>query len=160
MQPFVAGKGMVIKMKKTFTTLLLLSIVGSLLTGCTFFNRIFYKETSIERVERLTGYDLPNDMEELYYFQQTTFGGCAGQYSVYTLNKEPLCISNNKTNGADKKLSSAEITRITDYLDDNNIPREYYPDFEQAYSYITGAENTYIIYFPEEQLLKIWMWGH
>ncbi len=142
-------------MKKAITLLLSAVCICLIFTGC-----VFNKETSIERVERLTGYDLPNEMEELYYFQDATFGGCAGQYSVYTLAEEPLCISENRKEDSIKTLSADEITRIINDLDSNNIPSEYYPNFERSYSYITGAEDTYIIYFPEEQQLKIWMWGH
>ncbi len=113
--------------------------------------------TSIERVENITGYDLPNDMEELYHFQDDVFVGCAGQYSVYSLDKEPSCFT-------DKEISSpiadADIEGMMYYFETYDIPEEHYPDFEQEYTYITGKENTFIMYFPNEKKLKIWMWGH
>ncbi len=141
-------------MKKLISLLLLLVSISLIFTGC-----FLDKETSIERVERLTGYNLP-DAEELYYFQDETFTGVAGQYSVYNLSKEPECITENKKEDAEKSISSEEITRITETLESWSVPAEYYPDFEKEYSFIIGAEDTYIIYFPEEGQLKIWMWGH
>ena len=113
--------------------------------------------TSIERVERITGYDLPNDMEELYHFQDDTFVGCAGQYSVYSLDAEPPCFADIKISSL---IEDVHVEGMLDYFETYNIPEEYYPNFEQEYTYITGKENTFIMYFPKEKQLKIWMWGH
>ncbi len=113
--------------------------------------------TSIERVENITGYDLPNDMEELYHFQDDTFVGCAGQYSVYSLDIEPSCFADNKTSSI---IADVDIEGMLDYFETYDIPKEHYPDFEQEYTYITGKENTFIMYFPKDKQLKIWMWGH
>lgn len=144
-------------MKKRFALLLLISFSCLLLAGCP--GKLYYGENSIQRVERLTGYDLPDDMEELYDFRDETFTGCAGQYSVYALAEAPSCIRDKKED-RDEKLSADEVARITDYLDENGIPTEYYPDFTRTYTYITGAEDTYLLYFPEDGQLIIWMHGH
>jgi len=130
-------------------TMIILAILS--LLGC---NKTI---TSIERVERITGYDLPNDMKELYHFQDDTFVGCAGQYSVYSLDAEPPCFSDVK---ASSPITEADIEGMLDYFETYNIPEEYHPDFEQEYTYITGKENTFIMYFPVEKQLKIWMFGH
>ncbi len=143
-------------MRKLFALLLLLSL-SCLLAGCP--GKLYFGENSIQRVERLTGCDLPEDMEELYDFRDETFTGCAGQYSVYALSEEPACIRDKKEDSK-TQLSADELARITDYLDENTIPKEYYPDFTRQYTYITGAEDTYLLYFPEDRLLIIWMHGH
>ena len=112
---------------------------------------------SIKRVEKITGYDLPNDMKELYHFKDDTFVGCDGQYSVYSLDTEPMCFSDIKISSP---IKDVDIENMLYYFATYNIPEEYHPDFEQEYTYITGSENTITMYFPSEKQLKIWMLGH
>ena len=114
--------------------------------------------SGIERIERITGYEFSDDIEEVYSFQDDIWVGCAGQYSVFRADEQPDCILND----SDKpdSISAAMIDNIMRYLERYNIPEEYYPDFEQKYTYTTGKELTFIIYFPESHMLKIWMGGH
>ena len=114
--------------------------------------------SGIERIESITGYVFSEDIEEIYNFQDGTWVGCAGQYSVFRTDKVPDCILNDS--GIPAPISEGMIYNIMRYLERHNIPREYYPDFEQKYIYTTGKEETYIIYFPESHMLKIWMGGH
>lgn len=137
-------------MKKLFVTAMIILAIFSF-SGCG------ETATSIERVERFTGYDLPNTIEEIYHFQDDTFVGCAGQFSVYSLDTEPSCFADAKSSSP---IDADRIKDMLDYLDTYDIPEEYYPDFEQEYTYIVGAERTVIMYFPEEKQLKIWMGGH
>ncbi len=111
---------------------------------------------SIRRVESITGYDLPDDMEELYHFRDKTFTGVARQYSVYKVEEEPACISEKRK----RNLSEEQREDIIHNLEMMDIPEEQYPNFAQALSYITGKEDTYIIYFPEEQKLIVSIQGH
>ncbi|MCR5648899.1 MAG: hypothetical protein K6F67_05115 [Oscillospiraceae bacterium] len=114
--------------------------------------------SGIERIESITGYVFSDDTEEVYSFQDDTWVGCAGQYSVFRTDEEPDCIPND----SDKpySISEAAIDNIMRYLERHNIPEEYYPDFEEKYTYTTGKEETFIFYFPESNMLKIWMGGH
>ena len=114
--------------------------------------------SGIERIESITGYVFSDDIEEVYNFQDDTWVGCAGQYSVFRTDKVPDCILND----SDKhnSISEAMIDNIMRYLVRHNIPEEYYPDFEQKYTHTTGKEETFIFYFPESHMLKIWMGGH
>ena len=112
---------------------------------------------AIERIEITTGYHFSEDMEEVYSFQDNNWVGCAGQYSVFRTDEEPDCIRNN----SDKRpVSEAMTENMLRYLKRYDIPEEYYPDFEQKYTYTTGNEETFIFYFPESHMLKIWMGGH
>ena len=114
--------------------------------------------SGIERIASITGYHFSEDIEEVYHFQDNNWVGCAGQYSVFRTDEEPDCIRND----SDKHnaVSEAMIDNMMRYLERHNIPEEYYPDFEQKYTYTTGKEETIIFYFPESHMLKIWMGGH
>ena len=114
--------------------------------------------SGIERIESITGYVFSEDMEEVYNFQDDIRVGCPGQYSVFRADEAPDCILHD----ADKpdRLSETMIDNIMRFLERNDIPEEYYPDFDQKYIYTTGLEETYIFYFPESHMLKIWMGGH
>lgn len=132
--------------------------VALLFSGCSIFN----KETSIERVQRLTGLDLPTDMIEEYYFLDQTFTGVAGQYSVYSVEKEPEIIKETLKDQYDtqEKVNEQTINMVQDYLVRHDIPQEYYIDFNAQYKYITGAEQTYVFYFSQTNQVKIFMFGH
>ena len=113
--------------------------------------------SGIERIASITGYRFSENIEEVYNFQDNNWVGCAGQYSVFRTDEEPDCIRND----SDKHpISEAMIGNMMRYLERYNIPEEYYPDFEQKYTYTTGKEETFIFYFPESHMLKIWMGGH
>lgn len=137
-------------MKKLFVTAMIILAIFSF-SGCS------QTAKSIERVERITGYDLPDTVEEVYHFKDDTFVGCAGQFSVYSLDAEPACFAEAKPSAS---IDDSVIKDMLDYLETYDIPEEYYPDFDREYTYITGAERTFILYFPEEKQLKIWMYGH
>lgn len=137
---------------KKLAVLLFLIVLTISFAGCS--------ETSTQRIERITGYELPNDMEEIYYFLDETFTGCAGQYSVYNLDKEPECIT---TANKEEKLSITENERANiesfsvEYF---NVPKEYQINFNEPYTYVKGKEETYIMYFPNAQRLIVCMIGH
>ena len=114
--------------------------------------------SGIERIESITGYRFSEDIEEIYSFQDNTWVGCAGQYSVFRTNEEPDCILKNP--GKPNPIPKNMTYNMMRYLERNNIPEEYYPDFDQNYTYTTGKEETFVFYFPESQMLKIWMGGH
>ena len=114
--------------------------------------------SGIERIERITGYVFSEDIEEVYNFLDDIRVGCPGQYSVFRTDEVPDCILNDL--GKQNRLSETMIDNIMRFLERNNIPEEYYPDFEQKYIYTTGLEETFIFYFPESHMLKIWMGGH
>jgi hypothetical protein len=130
-----------------------LAVSAFLLSGCE------EKQISgIERIESITGYLFSEEMEELYSFQDNNWVGCAGQYSVFRTAEEPDCILKNP--GKPNPIPKNMLENMMRYLERYSIPEEYYPDFEQKYSYTTGNEETFIFYFPESQMLKIWMGGH
>ncbi len=118
------------------------------------------KETRLERIERLSGYDLPDDMELLYSYRGETFTGVEGQYLVYALSQTPECILESTKEGEPALISTTDTERILRDLESNNVPKEYYPSFDEPYAYVHGNEDTYIMYFPQSEQLKIWMWGH
>ncbi len=164
-------------MKKVIPIIIVIAVISVLFAG-----KYFFAETSIERVERITGYDLPDKMKELYHFQDDTFSGVACQYSVYSLDDEPQCIKENPIDNRVFALSSGETTLLYQNPKDSGkslfalteseemsfirnlevfeIPQKYIPDFEQPYTYTTGNEGTYIVYFPEQDRLVIWVSGH
>ena len=131
-----------------------------LLSGCEELLSGFEEKqiSGIERIEIITGYVFSEDIEEIYNFQDDIRVGCPGQYSVFRTDEVPDCILNDP--GKSNHLRETMIENIMRYLERYNIPEEYYPDFKQKYIYITGLEETYIFYFPESHMLKIWMGGH
>ena len=114
--------------------------------------------SGIERIERITGYVFPEDMEEVYNFIDDIRVGCPGQYAVFRTDEAPDCILNGS--GSPYPALELMMDNIMRFLERNNIPKEYYPDFEEKFIYTTGLEETYIFYFPESHMLKIWMGGH
>ncbi len=166
-------------MKKVIPIVLIFAVA---VTALLFIGRTVFTVKSDERIERITGYDLPDDMEELYHFQEETFSGVGSQYSVYSLDEEPQFIKENPIDNrvftmstgettllyqspesSDKSpfaLTESEEASIIRNLEIFDIPEEYIPDFEKPYTYTTGKENTYIIYFSEENKLVVWMRGH
>lgn len=158
----------VIKNKKiNLLYILILALMLIFMTGC-----FFKAETSIERLERITKYDLDNDMEELYYFHDSTFTGQAGQYCVYRLEDEPKFFQEIFDSKGDKEDSSKEVYDGNDMsesikeqmnrtLSDSwKVPTEYHPNFENEYTYVIGYETTYFMYFKSDKLLMVFMQGH
>ncbi len=138
---------------------LILALVITLAVPAVLFSGCEENQISgIERIESITGYVFSDDIEEVFSFQDDTWVGCAGQYSVFRTDEEPECILND----SDKPnpISEATIDNIMRYLERHNIPEEYYPAFEEKYTYTTGNEETFIFYFPESHMLRIWMGGH
>jgi len=129
----------------------LMILFAVLLGGCSLFGT---RMSSIERVENLTGYDLPDDWQEEYYFLGETFTGCASQYSVYAVESEPVLFSKEDT---EQTLS---VSSIESYMERVEIPAEYRMDFTQEYKFVTGAEQTSIVWFPAEKQVKIAVLGH
>jgi hypothetical protein len=140
--------------KRIFALVVALAVLAVIsLSGCEE-----KRVSGIERIASITGYRFSEDIEEVYSFQDNNWVGCAGQYSVFRTDEEPDCIRNDSVKH--NPISLAMIDNMMRYLERYDIPEEYYPDFEQKYTYATGKEETIIFYFPESHMLKIWMGGH
>ena len=115
------------------------------------------KEDAKSRIERFSNISLPDDMTEVYNYRDTTFTGVAGQYTVFKLKEE----SNLFEEKEEQALTEVEKDNILYYLKDiYKIPEKYYLDFDKEYQYVTGNENTYAFYYPDDLELKVFMGGH
>lgn len=126
--------------------------------GCNTFK--FY---AYERIEEYSGIDLPDDkMTEVYTFVDETFTGLAGQYSVFNYSGR-LDVEDDETDRPvdwNENLDAGVRENICYFLDNWEVPSEYYPDFSADYRYACGAEGTYVFDFYNQHCLKIFMFGH
>ncbi len=140
-------------MKKLFSFLLFISVLFSLV-GCTFEMSPLER---IERAENLICCDLPQeDMEELYYHMNTDLrSGVSPQYCVYSLKEQPSCMDD-----ATESLSENEADRLVQVLSHLNVPNEYLPTSYSPNVYMTGKENSYLIYYSYREILIVYIGGH
>ncbi len=131
-----------------------LLISSLLISGC----KKRFEQSSQERVKYLTDITLPEDLSEIYYYKGATFTGVATHYVVYEIKNEPEFITKNEN--ASNKIDQQTQEFIIDTLEKEEVSNKYYPDFNQEYVYITSMEQSYFIYYPKEQVLKVFIFGH
>ncbi len=125
-----------------------------LLSSCAF------QETALHRIERISGLDLPEGMSEVFSFEDETFTGVAGQYTVFSLTEEVEFFVNPKDGPDD--LSEDEKANILYNLEHyyTEVPSSYFPDFSHEFLCARGMENTFVFYFPGDLQIKVFMMGH
>ena len=125
-----------------------------LLSSCSF------QETALHRIERISGLNLPEGMSEVFSFEDETFTGVAGQYTVFSLPEEVDFFANTKNEP--HNLSEDEKANILYNLENyyTEVPSSYLPDFSHEFLCARGMENTYVFYFPADLEIKVFMMGH
>jgi len=109
--------------------LILILLSGIIICTLFSFTACGNKETPAERIERICGIELPEDMEVEYNYYCQAFQGDFTQYTVFKLEEEPIDFLKNN-DFSDKSV-------INDTFEDKfvgSISKEYYPNWEKEHS--------------------------
>ncbi|MDR1093219.1 MAG: hypothetical protein LBL66_03635 [Clostridiales bacterium] len=149
-------------MKKRYIAIAIAVVVVAVLP---WYRLLLYgKETPTERIERICGIELPEEMDIEYDYYTLGGLGEVTAYSVFHLKKEPTEFLNEYSFGdADNYDFENEFTtaldrirRIKGKTTVKVIPSEYYPDWESGYSCKGSSYYGHCaLYFPNTLRLVV-----
>ena len=115
-------------------------------------------EYAKERIETRTGIAIPQDIETVYHFYKYGFQDYV-QYTYYKFENTPTDWLNENSFMEEKKEEfERDFHSFWSGWHWSPVPEEYQPNFENNYCPVRKG-NDFLIYFPDELVLIVFLTG-
>ena len=149
--------------------------LGLVLTGVLLFCTVFSivgcfgekseEEIARNKIERLTGIEIPMDAEIVYHIREEDkfLNGRRFMYTVFQFESEPTDWLNEN---AFSKEENDEIERRysggfdLSPVEKEEIPEKFLPDFKEEYYPLLTENFVYFVYIPRDCMLTVLIPGH